>query len=120
MSEIPRFHRNQLDGIPRCARGYYPGEFIHFQWSVNLDPKKFRVIIQDLAGRNVSLGHLRPMVLLPNHFFDPHAPLVVVGLNDKGQQIRYIGELTRGNHYSITTYFPGDQTMLKSIPRYNL
>lgn len=124
MSEIPRFHRAQLDGIPRCARGYYPNEFIYFKWDKDLlkqiNPSEFKVIFQDLAGRNVSLGKLQQRVLLPNHFFDPHAPLVVVGLDKRGYQVRYIAELTRGNQYELMSATPGDQTMNKSIPRYNV
>jgi len=119
MSEIPRLNRGS-SGIPRCAKGYGPGEFLYFQWIASIDPLKFKVIVEDLAGRWINLGPIRTQVLIPNTYWDPHATLIVVGTNKSGQQVRYIGEMTRGNMYVLHTDQPGDSTMQKYLPKYNL
>lgn len=122
MSEIPRIHRAQLAaGIPRCAKGYGPDEFLHFQLDPRLDPRKFRVLVQDLSARWVELSKtLQTRVLIPNTFFDPHATLVIVGLNEKGQQVRFVSEMSRGYFYVLNGDEPGDHTVQKFIPTYNL
>lgn len=121
MSQIPRFTSQVLDGIPRCSRGYSVDEFLNFRWASQIDPTKYRVLIEDLSGRWIELSKtLQPMVYIPNTHFDPHATLVVVGVNKNRQQVRYIGEMTRGDYYELPSDMAGDHTFRKFSAKYNL
>lgn len=120
MSEIPRATSQTLDGIPRCAKGYSSDDFLFFQWTSNINPNSFKVILEDLAGRWVGLGPVQSRVLVPNTYFAPNAMLIVAGLNKRGEKVRYIGTLSRGNMYVLYTDSIGDHTMQKYLPQYNL
>lgn len=120
MSEITRATSQTLCGIPRCARGYNSDDFLFFQWTANINPTAFKVIVEDLAGRWVNLGPIQSRVLVPNTYFGPYAKLIVVGLNKNGHQVRYIGVLSRANMYVLHTDRMGDHTMQKYLPQYNL
>lgn len=110
MSEISRFHRTQVI-IPREIRGYGKDEFIQFQYDPSLDASKFRVLVEDLAGRWVELGKLANKLFVPNTYWPNNAKLVVVGTNRFGQQVRFVGTLNRGALYVLGTSSAGDHGM---------
>jgi len=115
MSTIPRFHKSELI-IPRSARGYGSDEFLNFNWPSLFDSSQFKVFIEDLSGRWVTLGTLQKRVFIPNTYFPAHAMLVVVGKNKNGQQVRFIGTLKRGQLYNLNSVSEGDHSMDSYIP----
>lgn len=116
MSDIPRFHSATLN-VPRYVRGYGNDEFIKFDWESSLDPSQFRVLVEDLKGEWRSLGSLKNDVYIPNIYFPQHARLVVVGVNRKGEQVRYSSTLRRGQLYVMESSRAGDHTMVRYIPQ---
>lgn len=117
MSQISRFHRTQVI-IPREIRGYGIDEFLHFQYDPSLNPSRFRILVEDLAGRWVNIGTLKNKVYIPNTYWPNNAKLVVVGTNNAGQQVRYLGVLKRGSLYVMTSSTPGDHSMQVFAPQY--
>lgn len=115
MSGIPRFDTTQL-GIPRSVRGYNPDEFIYVDLDSSLDASKFRVLLEDLSGRYISLGSPLSRVFLPNTVFGENAMLVVVGTNKSGEQVRFLSTLKRGEKYVLRGSKGGDYRIQRSIP----
>jgi hypothetical protein len=113
MSQIPRFHRTELI-IPRSARGYATNEFLYFRWHPSVNPCDYRILVEDLSGRWVTLGQLDKQVFIPNTYFPADATLAIVGHNPKGTQTRFTGNLTRGATYELGPAMPGDHLMYKS------
>ena len=115
MSEIPRFDSAELI-IPRSARGYNPDEFLYFSLDKSLDASKFRVLLEDLAGRWVNLGNPTDRVFVPNTYWPEKAMLIVVGQNSGGEQVRFLSTLKRGNHYALRGSQGGDRSAVMMIP----
>jgi hypothetical protein len=114
MSQIPLYTSTMMN-VPREARGYSLGEFLFFKWPSTLDNNRFRVLVEDLAGKWVELGTLQEKVYIPAHQFDPHAKLVVVGRNKKDLQIRFVNEMKRGHLYTLGSTEAGTHLMERYV-----
>lgn len=110
MSQIPLIPNTQMN-VPREARGYSIGEFLFFKWPSTLDNNRFRVLVEDLAGKWLELGTLQDKVYIPATHFDPHAKLVVVGRNKRDSEVRFVHEMKRGHLYVLPTTEAGTHMM---------
>ncbi|AMQ10822.1 hypothetical protein [Brazilian marseillevirus] len=96
------FNSNNV-GIPSNAKDLDRTRMIFFKWIPSIQPCNYEIIVEDLSGDWKSLGKLRTFVKLPPIFFSPYAKIVVRGVNNQGQQVRFLGQLNvgQGTTYSL-------------------
>jgi hypothetical protein len=116
MADIPRTHWSQI-AIPRRVKPLGSNDLISFNWHQSIDPTKFKVIHDDLSGNYFSLGSLKETIKLPDINFPQPCKLIVVGINNQGEQVRFLGQLNRGHVYFLPHSKRGDHNMMSAIPQ---
>ncbi len=99
--------------IPRTARGYSRGDFIHFQIdNQGLDANSLCAFIEDLTAEGqYRMGAPRESMKIPNIYLPPKGKVWVNGKNKAGANVSFWGYMNRGSIYVLNTSEPGTHFM---------